>query len=108
MSKIGRKKKREKDGEQFSGHHNDEKKGHNKCKQTLSTNTYTTIPLETAQIFTYYKQKTPQIIIRLTCTVPGRKPGTSTKVTIGMLKESKKRTNLAALIEESMSKQPAR
>jgi tmRNA-binding protein len=35
-------------------------------------------------------------------------PGTSTKVMIGILKASKKRTKRAALIEESMSKQPAR
>ncbi len=39
--------------------------------------------------------------------VPGRKPGTSTKVTIGMLKQSQKRTKRAALREESMSRQPA-
>jgi hypothetical protein len=43
-----------------------------------------------------------------TCTVPGRKPGTSTKVTMGMLKASRKRTKRAALMEESMSRQPAR
>ncbi len=30
-------------------------------------------------------------------TVPGRKPGTSTKVTMGMLKQSQNRTNRAAL-----------
>jgi len=36
------------------------------------------------------------------------KPGTSTKVTIGMLNESQNLTNLAALTEASMSKQPAR
>jgi hypothetical protein len=43
-----------------------------------------------------------------TCTVPGRKPGTSTKVTMGMLKASRKRTKRAALMDESMSRQPAR
>ncbi|OGR16766.1 MAG: hypothetical protein A2559_00190 [Deltaproteobacteria bacterium RIFOXYD2_FULL_66_9] len=40
--------------------------------------------------------------------VPGRKPGTSTKVSSGMLKASQKRTNRAPLIEELMSRQPAR
>jgi hypothetical protein len=40
--------------------------------------------------------------------VPGRKPGTSTNVTSGMLKQSQKRTNRAALTEASMSRQPAR
>ena len=40
--------------------------------------------------------------------VPGRKPGTSTNVTSGMLKQSQNRTNRAALIEASMSRQPAR
>ncbi len=39
--------------------------------------------------------------------VPGRKPGTSTKVRIGMLKQSQKRTKRAALRHESMSRQPA-
>jgi hypothetical protein len=39
--------------------------------------------------------------------VPGRKPGTSTKVTSGMLKASQKRTKRAALTEASMSRQPA-
>ena len=41
------------------------------------------------------------------CAVPGRNPGTSTKVTIGMLKQSQKRTKRAALTEEAMSRQPA-
>jgi hypothetical protein len=40
------------------------------------------------------------------CVVPGRNPGTSTKVTIGMLKESQKRTKRAAFTEASMSRQP--
>ena len=40
--------------------------------------------------------------------VPGRNPGTSTKVTMGMLKQSQNRTNRAALIEHAMSRQPAR
>ena len=35
------------------------------------------------------------------CAVPGRKPGTSTKVTIGMSKQSQKRTKRAALREAS-------
>jgi hypothetical protein len=39
--------------------------------------------------------------------VPGRKPGTSTNVTRGMLKASQKRTKRAALIEASMSSTPA-
>jgi hypothetical protein len=40
--------------------------------------------------------------------VPGKNPGTSTNVIIGMLKESQNLTNLAALTEELISKQPAR
>ena len=40
--------------------------------------------------------------------VPGRNPGTSSKVTSGMLKASQKRTKRAALTEASMSRQPAR
>src|SRR5688572_4980544 len=39
--------------------------------------------------------------------VPGRKPGTSTNVTIGMLNASQKRTNRAALRDASMSSTPA-
>jgi hypothetical protein len=39
--------------------------------------------------------------------VPGRKPGTSTSVRIGMLKASQKRTKRAAFGDESMSRQPA-
>ena len=42
------------------------------------------------------------------CAVPGKKPGTSTKVTSGMLKQSQKRTNRAAFTDASMSRQPAR
>lgn len=38
--------------------------------------------------------------------IPGRKPGTSTKVMIGMLNASQKRTNRAPFTEELMSKQP--
>ena len=38
---------------------------------------------------------------------PGRNPGTSTKVTSGMLKASQVRTKRAALREESMSSTPA-
>ena len=41
------------------------------------------------------------------CAVPGRKPGTSTNVTSGMLKASQVRTNRAALFDESMSSTPA-
>ena len=36
------------------------------------------------------------------------KPGTSTKVTTGMLKASQKRTKRAALMELLISKQPAK
>ena len=41
------------------------------------------------------------------CVVPGRKPGTSTSVTSGMLKASQKRTNRAALRLALMSSTPA-
>ena len=41
------------------------------------------------------------------CAVPGRNPGTSTKVMIGMLKQSQNRTNRAALVDEAMSRHPA-
>ena len=40
--------------------------------------------------------------------VPGRKPGTSTKVSSGMLNASQNRTNRAAFSQESMSSVPAR
>ncbi len=42
------------------------------------------------------------------CAVPGRKPGTSTNVTSGMLKQSQNRTNRAAFTEALMSRHPAR
>jgi len=38
--------------------------------------------------------------------IPGKNPGTSTKVTMGMLKASQKRTNLAPFTEALMSRQP--
>ena len=38
---------------------------------------------------------------------PGRKPGTSSKVMIGMLKASQKRTNLAPFTDALMSRHPA-
>src|SRR5437867_4361450 len=41
------------------------------------------------------------------CSYPGRNPGTSTKVSRGMLKQSQNRTNLAALIDALMSSVPA-
>src|SRR3989304_1134426 len=41
------------------------------------------------------------------CAVPGRKPGTSTKVTSGMLNASHVRTNRAAFTDASMSSTPA-
>lgn len=46
---------------------------------------------------------------RGSCTVhiPGRNPGTSTKVMMGILNASQKRTNRAPLTEALMSKQPA-
>ena len=40
--------------------------------------------------------------------MPGRKPGTSTKVTNGMLNASQNRTKRAALVDASISKQPAK
>ena len=40
--------------------------------------------------------------------VPGRKPGTSTKVITGMLKQSQNRTNRAAFTDALMSRHPAR
>src|ERR1017187_8193624 len=42
------------------------------------------------------------------CSVPGRKPGTSSKVRIGMLKASQKRTKRAPFTEELISSTPAR
>src|SRR6266508_3404004 len=41
------------------------------------------------------------------CAVPGRKPGTSTNVSIGRLNASHVRTNRAALFDASMSSTPA-
>ena len=42
------------------------------------------------------------------CETPGKNPGTSSNVTSGMLKQSQKRTNLAAFTEPSISRTPAR
>src|SRR5260370_3039601 len=42
------------------------------------------------------------------CEMPGRKPGTSSNVTMGMLKQSQKRTKRAPFKELSMSNTPAR
>ena len=42
------------------------------------------------------------------CTVPGRNPGTSSKVTSGMLKASQNLTKRAPFTDASMSRQPAR
>mmetsp|Transcript_16976 Transcript_16976/g.46641 ORF Transcript_16976/g.46641 Transcript_16976/m.46641 type:complete len:226 (+) Transcript_16976:661-1338(+) len=42
------------------------------------------------------------------CSVPGKNPGTSTKVTRGMLNALQKRTNRAALLLALMSRHPAR
>ena len=39
---------------------------------------------------------------------PGRNPGTSTKVMIGMLNESQKRTKRAPLTDALMSRHPSR
>ena len=56
-----------------------------------------------------YSNLAPCLIIPPhSCTVPGRKPGTSTKVTTGMLKQSQVLMNRAAFTDASMSKQPAR
>ena len=41
------------------------------------------------------------------CPVPGRKPGTSTRLTMGILKQSQKRTKRAALREALQSSTPA-
>src|SRR5512147_1049714 len=41
------------------------------------------------------------------CATPGRKPGTSSKVTTGMLKQSQKRMKRAALSEALISSTPA-
>ena len=41
------------------------------------------------------------------CTVPGRNPGTSSKVTSGMLKASQNRTKRAPFTDASMSSVPA-
>ena len=41
------------------------------------------------------------------CSTPGRNPGTSTKVTIGILNASQNLTNLAAFSEALISKTPA-
>ncbi len=41
------------------------------------------------------------------CDVPGRNPGTSTNDNSGILKQSQNLTNLAPLIEASISRQPA-
>jgi len=40
--------------------------------------------------------------------VPGKNPGTSTNVMIGILNESQKRTNLAAFTDASISRHPAK
>ena len=42
------------------------------------------------------------------CPVPGRKPGTSSNVTSGMLNASQKRTKRAPFTDASMSSVPAR
>ena len=42
------------------------------------------------------------------CETPGRKPGTSSNVIIGILNASQNLTNRAPLIEASISRQPAR
>ena len=42
------------------------------------------------------------------CDTPGKKPGTSTKVTIGILKQSQNLTNLPPFLPESISRHPAK
>ena len=48
------------------------------------------------------------IIPPCSCFVPGKNPGTSTKVIIGILKQSQNLTNLAPFLEESISRHPAK
>src|ERR1035437_7747275 len=51
----------------------------------------------------------PRLMIpRHSWLMPGRNPGTSTKVRIGMLNASQVRTNRAAFSDASMSRQPAK
>ena len=55
-----------------------------------------------------YKSFAPCLIIPpCSWLVPGKNPGTSTNVTIGILNESQKRTNRAAFTDASMSRHPA-
>ncbi len=51
----------------------------------------------------------PRLMIPVhSCSVPGRKPGTSTKVRTGMLNALQVRTKRAAFSDALMSRQPAR
>ena len=68
-----------------------------------------TVSLGTDASENAYSSLAPCLIIPpCSCSVPGRKPGTSTKVTSGILKASQNLTNLAALVDASISKHPAR
>ena len=55
----------------------------------------------TAPVFYHYKKW-----LQLDVYIPGRNPGTSTKVIIGMLKASRNLTKRAAFTEASISRQP--
>ena len=60
-----------------------------------------------ASVYAYINFATWRMIPPHSWAVPGRNPGTSSKVTSGMLKASQQRTNRAPLTEESMSSTPA-
>jgi hypothetical protein len=68
-----------------------------------------TVTLGTVASANAYRSLAPCLMMPPnSCVVPGRKPGTSTNVTSGMLKQSQNRTKRAALTDASMSRQPAR
>lgn len=48
------------------------------------------------------------LMMKFSYYTPGKNPGTSTNVIIGMLKASKKRTNLAPFVDASISRQPTK
>ena len=54
-----------------------------------------------------YKSLAPcRMMPPYSCAVPGKKPGTSTKVMMGILNASQKRTKRAPLTDASISRQP--
>ena len=68
----------------------------------------TTVSLGTVASVKAYSSLAPwRMIPPHSWSVPGRKPGTSVKVTIGTLKASQKRTKRAAFSDASMSSTPA-